>query len=65
MKDFLLISNYNAVTYKEFFPLLKEGTVHEGYTKPKEYISPSGTKRRRGIHVGLRRSQYQTRRNLY
>lgn len=32
MKDFLLIGNTNAVTYKEFFPLLKEGKAGPGYT---------------------------------
>lgn len=31
MKDFLLIANVNAITYKEFFPLLKEGIVRPGY----------------------------------
>ena len=31
MKDFLLISSLNAITYKEFFPLLKEGIVRPGY----------------------------------
>lgn len=32
MKDFLLIANTNACTYKEFFPLLKEGKARGGYT---------------------------------
>lgn len=27
MKDFLLLSNINAITYKEFFPILKEERV--------------------------------------
>jgi len=31
MKDFLLIANTNAITYKEFFPLLKEGKARTGY----------------------------------
>lgn len=31
MKDFLLLANVNAITYKEFFPLLKEGKARGGY----------------------------------
>lgn len=31
MKDFLLIANTNAITYKEFFPYLKEKKVRTGY----------------------------------
>ena len=30
MKDFLIIGNLNAVTYKEVFPLIKEGEVRLG-----------------------------------
>jgi len=32
MKDFLLIANTNACTYKDVFPLLKEGKARGGYT---------------------------------
>lgn len=32
MKDFLLLSSLNAITYKEFFPLLKDNNVRVGYT---------------------------------
>lgn len=32
MKDFLLLASVNAITYKEFFPLLKEGKARGGYT---------------------------------
>lgn len=31
MKDFLLISNVNVITYKDFFPFIKEGIVRPGY----------------------------------
>lgn len=31
MKDFLLLSNINAITYKDVFPLLKEGKARGGY----------------------------------
>lgn len=34
-KDFLVISNQNAITYKEFFPLLKDGTIKLGANKGK------------------------------
>lgn len=44
MKDFLLLSNVNAVAYKEFFPLLKEGKVNTGYVfnKTLEFETPEG-----------------------
>lgn len=31
MKDFLLLSSINAITYKDFFPLLKEDKARGGY----------------------------------
>lgn len=52
MKDFLLLSNINAITYKEFFPLLKEGKVNTGYVfnKTLEFETPEGeTKKQTGI----------------
>ena len=48
MKDFLLIANQNAITYKEFFPLLKEKKVFMGVSKPKEYILTDGTTQKFG-----------------
>lgn len=42
-KDFLIIGNKNAITYKEFFPLLKENKVWLGYTSPKEFLQPDGS----------------------
>lgn len=44
MKDFLLIANTNACTYKEFFPLLKEEKVRGGYTFSKSMMfeTPEG-----------------------
>lgn len=46
MKDFLLLSNVNAVTYKEFFPLLKEGKARGGYNFNKTIMfeTPEGEK---------------------
>lgn len=42
-KKFVIIGNMNAITYKEFFPLLKENKVWCGYSfnKTCEFIAPS------------------------
>ena len=48
MKDFLLISNIGAITYKEFFPLLKERKVSMGVEMPKEYDMPDGSTKKFG-----------------
>lgn len=42
-KDFCVIGSKNAITYKEFFPLLKSGEIHIGETVPGEFISPDGS----------------------
>lgn len=42
-KKFLIIGNKNAITYKEFFPLLKENKVWIGYNSPTEFTLPDGT----------------------
>ena len=42
-KDFLVIANKNAVCTKEFFPLIKNGSVKIGYTTPKRFYTPDGT----------------------
>lgn len=42
-KRFLIIGNKNAITYKEFFPLLKENKVWIGYTNVKEFVQPDGS----------------------
>lgn len=41
-KKFIIIGNVNAITYKEFFPLLKENKVWAGFTfnKTMEFIMP-------------------------
>ena len=41
-KNFLIIGNFNSVTYKEIFPLIKEEKMWLGYTAPKEFIQPDG-----------------------
>lgn len=42
-KSFLCISNVNAVTYKEIFPLFMNGEIWLGYEKPKQFIRPDWT----------------------
>jgi len=52
MKDFLLLSNINTITYKEFFPLLKGGKANTGYVfnKTLDFETPEGeTKKQTGI----------------
>ena len=41
-KKFLIIGNKNAITYKEFFPLLKDDKVWIGCTNVKEFLQPDG-----------------------
>lgn len=49
-KKFLIIGNKNAITYKEFFPLLKEDKVWIGYENPSEFMTPDGmTKKVQGL----------------
>ena len=42
-KKFLIIGNKNAITYKEFFPLLKNDEVWIGCTNVKEFLQPDGS----------------------
>lgn len=41
-KKFLIIGNINATTYQEVFPLIMNNKVWGGYTKPTQFINPSG-----------------------
>ena len=41
-KKFLIIGNNNAITYKDFFPLLKNDDVRIGYNNPSEFDTPNG-----------------------
>ena len=41
-KKFLVIGSQNAITYKEFFPLLKNDDVWLGLTHPKEFVQLGG-----------------------
>lgn len=40
--DFLIVGNINAITYKNFFPLLKDDRVWMGYTSLKKFDTPNG-----------------------
>lgn len=42
-KKFVIIGNVNAITYREFFPLLKDNLVWPGYRHPKKFIQRDGT----------------------
>ena len=42
-KKFLIIGNMNAITYKEFFPLIKDNQVWLGNGSPKEFLMPDNT----------------------
>ena len=41
-KEFLIIGNKNAITYKEIFPLIKENKLWLGISSPNEFILPNG-----------------------
>ena len=42
-KKFICIGSQNAITYKEFFPLLKNNQVWLGHTSPKEFVQPDNS----------------------
>ena len=42
-KKFLIIGNKNAITYKDFFPFLKNDDVWIGCTNVKEFLQPDGS----------------------
>lgn len=42
-KKFIIIGNKNAITYKDFFPLIKENKVWIGYNNVKEFKKPDDT----------------------
>lgn len=47
-KDFLIIGNMNAATYKEIFPLFKNNQVWFGYNSPKIFITPDRAEKKFG-----------------
>lgn len=49
-KQFIIIGNKNAITYKEVFPLIKDNKMWLGYSQPKEFDTPNGmTKKVNGL----------------
>ena len=42
-KKFVVIGNKNAITYVDFFPLLKNNIIWLGYCSPVDFILPDGT----------------------
>lgn len=42
-RQFLIIGNNNAITYKEVFRLLKSGAVWRGLSAPKRFAQPDGS----------------------
>ena len=42
-KKFIVIGNKNSITYKEFFPLLKDNQVWIGFNSPKEFVQPDNS----------------------
>lgn len=47
-KKFIIIGNKNAITYKEFFPLLKQNMVWLGYNSVKEFLKPDKSSQKFG-----------------
>lgn len=47
-KSFLIIGSQNAITYKEFFPLLKNNKVWLGNNYIKSFIQPDGVEKKFG-----------------
>lgn len=49
-KQFIVIGNKNAITYKEIFPLIKDNKLWLGFSQPKEFNTPNGmTKKVNGL----------------
>lgn len=47
-KSFVIVGNKNAITYKEFFPLLKNDDAWLGYGAVSEFLTPAGTTQKFG-----------------
>ena len=43
MKDCIILVPKTAVAYRNVFPLIKEGLLHAGHTRPQQFIMPDGT----------------------
>jgi len=58
-KKFLIIGNFNAVTYKEIFPLIKDNKMWLGNNFVKEFIIPEDTPEKKGQRVDSNGVRYQ------
>jgi hypothetical protein len=47
-KNFLVIGNMNAFTYKEIFPSIKDNKIWLGINSPKEFTQPDGSSKKFG-----------------
>lgn len=47
-KEFIIIGNMNAITYKEIFKLIKENNLWLGHTHPKVFLQPDGSEKHFG-----------------
>ena len=47
-KEFLIIGNMNAATYKEIFPYVKNNQIWMGCTSPKIFLTPDRTEKKFG-----------------
>lgn len=47
-KDFIIIGNQNAITYKEVFPYIMENRLWLGNNYVKEFVQPDGTRKKFG-----------------
>lgn len=47
-KEFLMIGNQNAITYKEVFKFIKEDKIWLGFSHPKEFIQSNGLSKKFG-----------------
>ncbi len=47
-KNFIVIGNKNALTYKEIFKHIKNNIIWMGYTAPKEFLQPDGSSKKFG-----------------
>lgn len=61
-KKFLVIGSKNVITYKNFFPLLKNEDVRIGYSSPSEFLQPDGSVKKFG-NVGWFTNLDVTKRN--
>jgi len=50
-KQFVIIGNKNAITYKEVFPLLKDNSIWLGTTTPKEFTIPTTMTERKNTYI--------------